>query len=80
VPEDNYPSASEIVRNLAQLGEYEVLDTYGRFRVVRLPPPGYGGSELWVVNEKDFMWEPAASLDAAYEYLLGDEAREYNES
>ena len=76
---DNYPNASEMVRNIGQMPGYEVLETYGRFRIVKLAPPYYAGSEIWVVNEKGFLWEPAVDVEAAYEYLLGDEAREYND-
>lgn len=76
---DNYPSASEMTRNLAQLMiPYEVLETVGKFRIVRLEPPFWGGYELWVVNEKGFFWEPALDLDRAFAYLNSDEAKEYN--
>jgi hypothetical protein len=78
VPE-NYPSASEITRNLNQLFvPYDVVESFGRFRVVRLQPPYWGGYEYWVVNEKGFFWEGALSLEKAKEYLLSDEAMEYN--
>ena len=80
MPENNYPSASEIVRNVDQLGDFVVLETHGKFRIVRLKPPGYGSSELWIINEKGFMWEPATSIEAAREYLSSDEANEYNGS
>ena len=75
---DTYPNATEMVRNLSQMGEYEVLETHGKFRIVRLAPPYYNGFELWVVNEKGFMWEPAATVEAGRVYLQTDEAREYN--
>ncbi|HVL40036.1 MAG TPA: hypothetical protein VM328_11655 [Fimbriimonadaceae bacterium] len=74
---ENYASASEVVRNLAQLSGWEVLEEHGKFRIVRLPPPFFEGSELWVVNEKGFLWEPAASLEGARAYLDSHEARAY---
>ena len=75
----NYASASEVVRNLASLRlQYEILDTIGRFRIVRIDPPFFQGYELWIVNEKGFLWEPAESLDAAFAYLETDEAKQYN--
>lgn len=78
---ENYPSASEVVRNLNQLYVgYEVVETHGRFRIVRLEPPYFDGSELWIVNEKGFFWEPAANVEKAREYLASDEARHYNEA
>jgi hypothetical protein len=77
----NYPSSSEVVRNLADLrAAFEVLDTDGKFRIVRIDPPYFAGSEFWIVNEKGFLWEAVASIEAAYEYLLGPEAQEYNET
>lgn len=66
-----------MVRNIGQMPGYEVLETHGLFRIVRLLPPYYGGSEIWVVNEKGFLWEPAADVEAARAYLETDEAREY---
>ncbi len=76
---DNYPSAGEVTRNLAQVtAPFEVVLTEGQFRVVRFDSPFWGGYEYWVVNEKGFLWEPAASQDAAVEYLLSEEAIEYN--
>lgn len=78
VPE-NYPSASEITRNLNQLFvPFEVVETQGRFRIVRLQAPYWGGYEFWVVNEKGFFWEGALSMEKAFEYLESDEARAYN--
>lgn len=75
---DNYPSASQAIRNLNDIRTaYEVLLADGPFRVVRFDPPYFAGSEFWVVNEKGFLWEPAESQDAALAYLLGDEASEY---
>lgn len=77
---ENYPSASEITRNISQLPDPpEFVDEMGRFRIVRLVPPFWGGYEYWVINEKGFFWEPAISLERAREYLGGDEARAYNE-
>lgn len=76
---ENYPSASEITRNLNQLtSPYEEVEFHGRFRIVRLQAPYWGGHEYWVVNEKGFFWEPAVSLEGARQYLDSDEAREYN--
>ena len=77
---ENYPSAGEIVRNLAQVtSPYEVVSTHGRFRIVRFDSPFWGGYEFWVVNEKGFLWEPAEDLEAAHEYLRSPEAAEYNQ-
>ena len=59
--------------------KFEVLGEFERFRVVRFEPPFFAGSEFWIVNEKGFLWEAVASVDAALEYPLSDEAREYNE-
>lgn len=76
---DNYPSSSEIMRNLSQVTmPYEVLLEDGKFRVIRFDPPFWGGYEFWVVNEKGFFWEPAVSSEAALEYLMSDEAVDYN--
>lgn len=76
---ENYASASEIVRRLDDLKcKFELLLTEGRFRVVKLAPPFYDGSEIWVVNDRGFLWEPAASVDAAIDYLASDEALAYN--
>ena len=76
---NNYPSASEIIRNVADVKTgFEALYERGKFRVVRFEPPFFAGSEFWVVNEKGFLWEPAISLEAAKEYLETDEAREYD--
>lgn len=75
---DNYPSSSEVVRNLAQLKVgWTVVHEAGKFSVVRMEAPYFNGSEFWVVNEKGFLWEPAANLEAALEYLNSDEARDY---
>lgn len=75
---DNYQSAGEHIRNLADLTvPYEVLETDGRFRIVQIAPPYYSGFQLWIVNEKGFFWEPAANLDKALAYLGSDEAKEY---
>ena len=76
---ENYPSAAQAIRNLNDIRtSFEVMHMEGRFRIVRFDPPYILGSEFWVVNEKSFLWEPADSVDAAIEYLLGDEAVQYN--
>lgn len=76
---DNYQSASEVQRNVAQLTvPFEVLETQGKFRIIRLQPPYWGGSEFWVINEKGFFWEPVRSLQDGESYLLSEEACEYN--
>jgi hypothetical protein len=76
---DNYPSASEMPRNLSQIKiPFEVVATEGKFRIVHIPAPYFEGYEYWIVNEKGFMWEPADNLDAAIDYLGTEEAREYN--
>ncbi len=75
---ENYLSAGEHIRNIADFPfEVEILETHGKFRIVRLAPPFAGGYEHWVVNEKGFLWEPASSIEAARDYLLTPEALEY---
>ncbi|MBC8065769.1 MAG: hypothetical protein H7Y17_13135 [Chlorobia bacterium] len=77
---DNYPSASEMVRNLSGIRvKWDVLHKDKKFRVVQFQPPFFDGVEFWVVNEKGFLWEPIHSLEAGLEYLAGDEAHEYQE-
>jgi hypothetical protein len=67
---DNYLSAGEHVRNLADLpGQYEIVEAIGAFRIVRIEPPFFQGYEFWVVNEKGFFWEPAESREAAKVYI-----------
>ena len=76
---DNYPSASEMVRNLAQIRvRWHVLHTDGKFRIVKFDPPYFDGGEYWVVNEKGFLWEPVESLTKGLDYLNGEEANQYN--
>ncbi len=76
---ENYPSSSEITRNLSQVSmAYEVVFEDGKFRIVRFDAPFWGGYEFWVVNEKGFLWEPAVSQDAALDYLMSEEAVSYN--
>jgi hypothetical protein len=78
---DNYPSASEMVRNLAQIRvRWEVLHTEGKFRVIQFDPPYFDGVEFWVVNEKGFLWEPVDNLKKGLEYLQNEEAQEYNQN
>ena len=73
-----YASASEVIRNLAQVtGAYEVLETVGKFRIVQFAPPYFQGTEFWIVNEKGFLWEPVDNLNAAFAYLDSDEAKTY---
>lgn len=75
---DNYPSASEMVRNVADIRvPHELLLTDGKFRVFRFHAPYFEGSEYWVVNEKGFMWEPVDSFHDAVVYLESAEAKEY---
>lgn len=79
MPEMNYPSASEMVRNLSQIHvPHEVLLEEGRFRVVRFAAPYFEGYEYWVVNEKGFMWEGGDSEESMLKYLSTDEAKQYN--
>jgi hypothetical protein len=74
----NYPSNSEVIRNIADVkGDHELIGDVGPFRIVRFDPPYLNGAEFWVLNEKGFLWEPADSLDAALEYLDSEEAQEY---
>lgn len=76
---ENYPSASEMVRNLAGIHlRHEVVKAVGHFRIVKFVTPYWDGSEYWVVNEKGFLWEPADTLADAEAYLDSDEARAYN--
>jgi hypothetical protein len=75
---ENYPSTGLHIRNLAQLpGAYEVIETSGPFRIVRINPPYFEGYAYWVVNERGFFWEPAESVEQARRYLESDEARSY---
>jgi hypothetical protein len=75
---DNYPSASEMVRNLGSIRvPHRVLLAEGKFRILQFERPYFEGTEFWVVNEKGFMWEPADSLEAAQAYLESSEAEEY---
>jgi hypothetical protein len=68
VRNDNYPSASEMIRNLGDIKvPHEVFESTGKFRIVRFAAPFFQGSEFWVVSEKGFMWEPADSVEAAKE-------------
>lgn len=77
---DNYPSSSEVVRNLSQIRvHWETLHTEGKFRVVKIDPPFFDGFEFWIVNERGFLWEPALDLGQVLEYLESDEARSYND-
>ncbi len=78
---DNYPSASEMVRNLAGVRvKWEPLHTDGKFRIIRFEPPFFDGWEYWVVNEKGFLWEPVDTFHAGLMYLESSEAREYQEN
>jgi hypothetical protein len=75
---NNYPSASQLVRNLNDIRvSYEVVLTEGLFRIIRFDSPFFDGFEYWVVNEKGFLWESALTQGAALEYLISDEAKEY---
>ena len=75
---ENYPSASEVIRNLAQIYvKYEVLDTVGKFRLIQFERPYWDGYEFWLVSEKGFRWEPGDSIDNLLEYLDSDEAKAY---
>jgi hypothetical protein len=76
---DNYQSSGEHVRNLADLrAKFEVLESHGKFRIVRVDFPYFEGYEFWVVNERGFLWEPAKDLGAAQKYLESEEAQDYN--
>ncbi len=75
---DNYQSAGTHIRNIGDLPEPpEVIEEHGAFRIVRLAPPYFSGSEIWVVNEKGFFWEPASDVEGARKYLESDEAKAY---
>lgn len=77
---DNYPSASEMIRNLADIKvKWTVLHTDGKFRVVQFERPYFEGGEFWVVNEKGFMWEMVDSFEAGIIYLESAEAQEYQQ-
>jgi len=76
---DNYQSAGTHIRNVHDLAEpVEILEEHGAFRIVRLAPPFFAGSEIWVINEKGFFWEPASSLEHAHLYLESEEAKAYS--
>jgi len=76
--ENNYPSAGDVVRNVADLRTpFRTLTTVGKFRIIELDAPFFGGYQFWVVNEKGFLWEPAENREAAESYLLSDEAIDY---
>ncbi len=78
MPNDNYQSASEMIRSLDKIRvPYQLLETRGPFRLLQFSAPYWDGYEFWIVNEKGFMWEPAESLDALHRYLETDEAKEY---
>jgi hypothetical protein len=78
---ENYPSASQVVRNLADLRTPSTtLHEEGKFRIVELESPFFGGYRYWVVNEKGFMWEPGENYESALEYLKSAEAIEYQNS
>lgn len=78
---EGYASASEVIRNLAQVtGKYAQVHADRRFAVVQFEPPYLGGSEFWVVNEKGFLWEPVDTLKDALTYLQSAEALEYQAS
>ena len=78
MPNDNYQSASEMIRSLDKIQvPYEALAEHGPFRMLRFQAPYWDGYEFWLVNEKGFMWEPGESEAALWTYLEGDEAREY---
>ena len=77
---NNYPSSSQAIRNIADLKlAYKVIHTEGFFRIFQFESPFVSGSEFWVVNEKGFLWEPASTVDEAIKYLLSDEAIEYQQ-
>lgn len=78
MPNENYQSASEMIRSLDKIRvPHEVLETCGPFRLLRFQRPYWDGYEFWIVNEKGFMWEPGESLEALHRYLESDEAQEY---
>ncbi len=67
---EQFADANERVRNIAQLpGFVEILCEIGEFRIVRVLPPYYDGSEFWVVNDKGFFWEPAPDVESAKRYI-----------
>ena len=81
MPNENYQSASEMIRSLDKIRvPYEQLEERGPFRLLRFSPPYWDGYEFWLVNEKGFMWEPGESLASLHGYLEGNEAKEYMES
>ena len=81
MPNENYQSASEMVRSLDKIRvPFEQLDTHGPFRLLRFSSPYWDGYEFWLVNEKGFMWEPAESEAELRGYLASDEAKEYMEN
>jgi len=77
---NNYPSASQAIRNLADLKlAYKVVHTEGLFRIFQFESPFVSGSEYWVINEKGFLWEPAKNIDEAMAYLESEEAKDYQD-
>jgi hypothetical protein len=63
------PSASEMIRNLSQVtGGFEVLFERGEFRVVRFSKV-IDLSDIWVVNDKGFFWEPVDSLEQGIRFI-----------
>ncbi len=77
----NYPSASQAIRNVADLKlAYQIIHTEGLFRIFQFEAPFVSGSEFWVINEKGFLWEPAVNFESAIEYLASAEAQDYQKS
>lgn len=73
---DNYPGASEAIRNLSQIPVgYKIVETIGKFRLVDFSPKFCNGAQLWLVNERGFLWEPVDDRESALSYLAvhGDE-------
>jgi hypothetical protein len=58
-----------MIRNLSQVtGGFEVLFERGEFRVVRFTKV-IDLSDIWVVNEKGFFWEPVDSREQGIRFI-----------
>ena len=69
----NYPSSTEVVRNLSQIrGHKEVVREKDGWQVMIFDKV-VSESKTWVVSPKGFLWEPFDDAESAIKYLeLGD--------
>lgn len=69
--DNNYASASEVVRNLRQIrAKWDLLVEQDGFQIVKFAPPYVLGYEYWLVNDKGYLWEPADSEEQALNCLM----------